>query len=409
MEQKEGQSQQPLPYSLSALQIAAGKKYGYSPQQVLDAQQALYEAKLTTYPRSDCDYLPTNQLADVPAILENLSGLSADFEKFVSLADAKIKSRAWNDSKISAHHAIIPTTVKANLESLPEIEQNLYRMVATAYLAQFFPPRKFLSTKITIGSAGETFKASGKVILSEGWHVLYGSEPEEKENEDSENSQLPAVRENENVAFHDATVQTKQTKPPQRFTEASLIGAMKNITKYLQDKSLAPILKECSGIGTEATRASEIEKLKSRDFMRIEKKHLVPTEKGTMIIQNLPDSITYPDITAKWEADLDAISKQEMRIADFFEQQRSYIDKLVSDMKAKQIAPPKQMPKCPLCGKPLVQIYSKKTQKHYWKCSAPDEVCNGFWDDKKGKPDFSPSSKKKKGSSYKPTFGKKVS
>ena len=111
VEQKEGQSQPLLPYSLSALQIAAGKKHGYSPQQTLDCMQELYEKKLTTYPRSDCDYLPTNQLADVPQILENLSSLSVEFASFVENADVALRSKAWNDKKISAHHAIVPTTV----------------------------------------------------------------------------------------------------------------------------------------------------------------------------------------------------------------------------------------------------------------------------------------------------------
>lgn len=126
VEQKKGQSQPKLPYSLSSLQIDAGKIYGYSPQEVLDTQQSLYEKKLTTYPRSDCDYLPTNQLADVPLVLKSLRALTDDLAQMVETADPALRSRAWNDKKISAHHAIIPTTITPEWEKLTEKEQNLY-------------------------------------------------------------------------------------------------------------------------------------------------------------------------------------------------------------------------------------------------------------------------------------------
>ena len=148
VEQKKGTSAQRLPYSLSALQIEAGKKFGYSPQDVLDTQQSLYEKKYTSYPRSDCDYLPENQLADKETILKNLASLGAPFSSFAENADHSIVSRAWNDKKISAHHAIIPTTVCPNYAELSEMERNLYDLVARAYIAQFYPQQEFLTTKI---------------------------------------------------------------------------------------------------------------------------------------------------------------------------------------------------------------------------------------------------------------------
>lgn len=400
VEQKEGQSQPPLPYSLSALQIAAGKKYGYSPQQVLDTQQELYEKKLTTYPRSDCDYLPTNQLADVPQILDNLLSLSGDFEKFVHGADRSLRSKAWNDKKISAHHAIVPTTVKANMDELTDMQRNLYEMVAKAYLAQFYPPQKFLTTHIEIEATGETFVANGKVILSPGWNVLYQGEPTNKDGDKEETAHLPAVQNGESVTNQEAELVTKVTKPPKRFTTSTLLAAMKNIGGYLKDKSLKPILKDCSGIGTEATRAGEIELLQERRYLKLEKKELVPMEKAMMIIQLLPDSITYPDITALWEKNLEAISNKEMSVQDFFSQQKTYIQQLLDDAIHKEIEPPQDIPKCPQCSRPLKLITSKKNGKKYWICTDPERACKSIFSDKRGKPDFNPAPAKKKNGSY---------
>ena len=142
---------------MSTLQIEAGKRYGYSPQVVLDAMQSLYEKKLTTYPRSDCEYLPENQFGDAKEILEHLKNLpDKNFSALVEDADIKIKSRAWNDKKISAHHAIIPTRIKADFETLNEVEKNLYLMVSQAYLSQFYPAHEYKSTKVTILFADKT-------------------------------------------------------------------------------------------------------------------------------------------------------------------------------------------------------------------------------------------------------------
>ncbi len=400
VEQREGQSQPLLPYSLSALQIAAGKKYGYSPQQVLDTQQELYEKKLTTYPRSDCDYLPTNQLADVPQILENLSSMSGEFVKFTQGANTTLRSKAWNDKKISAHHAIVPTTVKANMDELTEMQRNLYTMVAKAYLAQFYPAQKFLTNHIEIEAAGETFVANGKVILSQGWKQLYQGEATDKDSENEEQAQLPAVHNGDNVTNLKAELLTKVTKPPKRFTTSTLLAAMKNIGSFVKDKSLKPILKDCSGIGTEATRAGEIELLQERNYLKLDKKNLVPTEKAMMIIDLLPDSITYPDITALWEKNLEAISNKEMSVQDFFSQQKTYIQRLLDDAIHKEIEPPKDLPKCPQCGRPLKLITSKKNGKKYWICTDPERECKSIFSDKRGKPDWNPAPAKKTSGSY---------
>ncbi|MCF0155276.1 MAG: DNA topoisomerase, partial [Veillonella sp.] len=165
---------QRLPLSLSALQVLAGKAFGYDPKTVLDTAQKLYERKLTSYPRSDCDYLPTNQYGDRNAIIRNLIHCGdSDVEGWARACDLKIKSKCWNDKKITAHHAIIPTTVAAKMDGLSIQERNIYHLIAQAYLAQFYPEHQYEQTKIEVLHKDESFVANGRVILEQGWKALY--------------------------------------------------------------------------------------------------------------------------------------------------------------------------------------------------------------------------------------------
>ena len=198
VEEKSKTENQRLPYSLSTLQIEAGKRYGYSPQTVLDTMQTLYEKKLTTYPRSDCEYLPENQFADSKEILGHLKDLP-NFSESVKNADTSIHSKAWNDKKISAHHAIIPTRVKADFAKLTSIKQNLYLMVARAYLAQFYPVHEYKATTVIISFADEKFVGKGKLVTKLGWKTIYKNVVK-SESEDEE-SILPPVKENEAVKY----------------------------------------------------------------------------------------------------------------------------------------------------------------------------------------------------------------
>ncbi|MCI1248114.1 MAG: DNA topoisomerase 3, partial [Megasphaera sp.] len=268
---------QRLPLSLSTLQVLAGKRYGYSPQQVLDTAQQLYERKLTTYPRSDCEYLPLNQRKDVPKILANLGKIrTGQLASWVSKADSGIKSRAWNDSKITAHHAIIPTTVFCPFEKLNALQQHIYYLIAQAYIAQFYPVHEYDQTRIVIEAADEQFVAHGKTILVMGWKELYHSD----KNEEDSKGDLPVVRKGDAVQYQQGQVEKKATKPPARFTASTLLAAMKEIYKYVKQDSLKKKLKEVQGIGTEATRATIINELIQRKFMEEEgkKKYLKPTE-----------------------------------------------------------------------------------------------------------------------------------
>ena len=381
VEQKKGTSPQRLPYSLSALQIDAGKIFGYSPQEVLDTQQALYEKKLTSYPRSDCDYLPENQFGDAAAILKNLAAADSSLERFIEKADLSIKSRAWNDKKISAHHAIVPTTVETKLSDLSEKEKNLYMLIAKSYIAQFYPAQEFLSTKVELSAGGEMFTASGKVILQQGWKSLYQNDAKDDE---EEQQSLPNMQQGDSVEFAGGKIVEGVTKPPARFTPATLLKAMKEIHKYVHDKELAASLKECSGIGTEATRAGMIDELEKRGFIKKAGKNFVPTEIASSMCRILPESLIYPDLTARWEDALDKIGKKEMSLADFGAQQKRFLDELLAGAKEAKIPPPRNLPLCPACKKPLRRRKSKKGT-WFWSCSGyPD--CTKAFADERGKP-----------------------
>lgn len=346
-----------LPLSLSALQVAAGKAYGYDPQQVLDTAQKLYEKKLTTYPRSDCDYLPENQYGDRTAILQHLAAYGdATLSAWVQGANPSIKTRAWNDKKITAHHAIIPTTVKANKDSLTAMERNIYFLIARSYIAQFYGDHIYEQTKITVTQVGEEFVASGHVVLDMGWKELFqrttkkiakSGEKETTGDQDTgdgrsddddthegrgESHELPRVKKGDTVTVENTAIDKKQTKPPTRFTSSTLLQAMKEIHKYVRNDELKKQLKAVSGIGTEATRATIIGELISRKFMREsgKKKVLQPTELGYMLVDALPDEMLYPDETAIWEERLADMSDGKGTLDAFLRNQVQFLTRLIN-------------------------------------------------------------------------------
>lgn len=384
VDQTEKKEQPRLPYSLSSLQIEAGKKFGFSPQQVLDSMQSLYEKKLSTYPRSDCEYLPESQLEDVSVIFNNLKSHSDELADIVKGADMSLESRAWNDKKITAHHAIIPTRERADLSGLSDVERELYIMIAKAYVAQFYPTHVYLATKILVAFDGESFSATGKIVKEIGWRKLYVNESDANSDDETQKS-LPIMREGDRVAFMDGKVIERDTKPPQRFSPASLLEAMKKIHKYVKDKNLQAILQECHGIGTEATRAGIIENLQKRGFLSLEKKYLVPSEKAYQMCKVLADDIIYPDSTAIWEIGLDDIREKRITLEEFHEKQIGFMETLLNQAKRIRVPEAKGLVKCPKCGKPMIR--RKGNNGFFWGCTGYP-VCRNSFPDKKGKPDF---------------------
>lgn len=379
----ERKESQPLPFSLSSLQIAAGKAFGYTPQQVLDAAQSLYEKKFTTYPRSDCEYLPTNQLKDAQRILKNLSATRDDaLKNLIVHADAAIKSRAWNDTKISAHHAIIPTQ-KSPSGTLTPVEVNVYKLIAKNYAVQFYPLHIYDETAVEVKYKDETFTTRGKVVKQLGWREFYVA-PKVKADDESENL-LPQMTNGDDVHHNKSQLKQGVTKPPARFTSSTLVQGMKEIHKYVKNPDAKKQLKDVYGIGTEATRAAIIDDLIQRGFLKVTKKILQPTAQAYLLIDALPDMMTYPDATAIWEDKLHSMSAGDGTLEDFLAGQVKFTRDLCAAAKTANFANAKNTFPCPKCNGVLV----KRTGKHgtFWGCTNyPD--CRATFEDDGGKPDF---------------------
>jgi len=238
----------PLPFSLSSLQLLASKRWGMSPQKVLDTVQALYEThKATTYLRTDCNYLPFSQHGEARSILDALAQSDAGSQRdqhnqkgasghprlaeLVSQADPTLHSRCWNDKKITAHHAIIPTATVIDLKALSDAEFKLYDCIRRHYLAQFFPPHEYDQTVIEVRIGHNRFKTTGRVPRIEGWHRVLGRPADDS-------NPLPAVKTGQAARLDHTEVQNKTTKPPARFTEGTLIQAMKTIGKTVTETRL---------------------------------------------------------------------------------------------------------------------------------------------------------------------------
>ncbi|MBR2216188.1 MAG: DNA topoisomerase 3 [Selenomonadaceae bacterium] len=391
----------PLPFALSSLQVLAGKRFGYSPQLVLDTAQKLYEKKLTTYPRSDCEYLPTNQFADGKIIIANLMAAeNEELAQWARGADSSQKSRAWNDKKISAHHAIIPTRVKAPLGGLSPVERDIYFLVARNYLAQFYPLHVYDQTKLEVSYKDEIFAATGRTEIDLGWKIMYLAKKQEKEEEGSkendkeeENVTLPPMAKKDRVEYARGEIKAKATTPPSRFTAATLLAGMKEIHKYVKNPEAKKQLKDVYGIGTEATRATIISDLIGRRFLKEKgkKKLLVPEEAAYLLVDALPDEMTYPDSTAIWEDRLHSMSEGEGTLAEFLQSQIAFTRALcakASEVKIKT----SEGHVCPRCHKGVL----KKRQGRngdFWGCSNFPR-CRMTCNDKGGEPDLAQAQQK---------------
>jgi len=306
----------PLPYALADLQVDAGKRLSMSAKAVLDVCQSLYEThRLVTYPRSDCSYLPEGHHGQAREVLAAIGKHAPSLGPFARKADLTLRSKAWNDKKVTAHHAIIPTP-NTSPASMNEAERAVYALIASRYLAQFYPPHDFLQTRIELELAGERFVATGRQTLSAGWTVLSAEREPAPDNRDSkpEADVEPAnaipllpLSAGGQVIVTAASLLNKQTCPPKPFTDGSLIAAMCAIAKYVTDPSAKKILTEADGIGTPATRAAILETLFERGYVERKSRAIVSTPTGRDLVASLPDVATTPDLTAVWEAALRAI------------------------------------------------------------------------------------------------------
>lgn len=353
----------PLPYSLSALQAECSSKLSLTAQETLEVAQSLYEThKATTYPRSDSRYLPRTILNDeapgIMAALASTPGLDAAAQK----ADLKLRSKAWDDSKVTDHHGIIPTSEfsSAKLAKMSPVERKVFELIAKAFIAQFHPDQTWKSVVAKLNVEGENFKATGRIPIANGWRVVYGAEADDEDDEEKESDQnLPAMIKGDPVLAEKGAVTAKRTTPPPYFNDGTLIAAMTNVHKFVTDPEVKKRLRENDGLGTEATRANIIETLLKRKFLeRKGKTKLVSTKEGRSVVDALDNEVTSPGLTAIWEAQLQKISRGEASETQFTEillkSLRSMIEKgkgKTVTIKGASIEPlPGHGESCPKCG-----------------------------------------------------------
>ena len=332
--QDKKQQAPPLPFSLSGLQISAAKAFAMSAKQVLDICQQLYEKhKLITYPRSDCQYLPTEHLHDVPAVTQAISKVSPSLAALFVAADLTKKSRAWNDKKVSAHHAIIPTAKNKPTGGMSSQEEKIYDLVARQYMAQFYPNFEYSDKKIETDIAGGLFISKQKDIITNGWKDLFKKTNPQQDANTFSSRVLPQVKVGDTVHCTSGELIEKNTTPPKHFTDATILSALTGIARYVTDLHIKKALKETDGLGTEATRAGIIELLFKRQFLTRQGKEIRATEIGKQLITALPLQISQPDMTALWESQLEAMSKQSINYQFFIEGVTTNLSQLIETVK----------------------------------------------------------------------------
>lgn len=321
----------PLPFDLGTLQEVCSKKLGLGAQETLDIAQALYEThKLITYPRSDCGYLPLSQHAEAPAILAALGTADPALAALAPHLDARRRSRAWNDAKVSAHHGIIPTVAAQAAARLSGKPRAVYGLIRARYLAQFLPNHEYDRTQAEFSCAGQALRAVGKRIVEPGWRrALPEALRPAKGREAPEPQALPALAANQDCAVQEVTLKDQHTQPPKPFTEGELIKAMKNVARLVDDPRLKQKLKDTTGIGTEATRAGIIQGLLERGYLSKQGKALAATPAAFGLIDAVPRPIADPGTTAIWEQALDMVQNGEMSLEEFVVKQSAWMSKLV--------------------------------------------------------------------------------
>ncbi|WP_312934288.1 DNA topoisomerase III [Pseudomonas sp.] len=321
----------PLPFDLGTLQELCSKKLGLGAQETLDIAQALYEThKLITYPRSDCGYLPLSQHGEAGAILAALQRADAGLAALQPYLDASRRSRAWNDGNVTAHHGIIPTAAATDPARLAAKHKAVYTLIRARYLAQFLPYHEYDRTQADFDCAGHALRAVGKQIVEPGWRrALPEALTPGKGREAAPAQVLPILHQGQGCAVEKVQLKDLWTQPPKPLTEGDLIKAMKNVARLVDDPLLKQKLKDTTGIGTEATRASIIQGLLDRGYLCKQGKALAATPAAFSLIDAVPRAIADPGTTAIWEQALDMVQSGEMTLEAFVTRQSAWMTKLV--------------------------------------------------------------------------------
>ena len=382
-----------LPFSLSALQTYCSKRWGMAAKKVLEIAQALYEKhKATTYPRTDCRYLASGAFSEVQETLKAIVVADNSLEKFMEACKVDAAPRCFNDKKITAHTAIVPTTEAPNINGMNDDELKVYDAIRRRYIAQFMAAYEFDSTTIITECCEEFFKTTGTTPVIWGWkEILFDDESKNKD----QTSELPTVKESDPVNCEKTDVATKQTRPPAAYTEGTLIADMENIAKYVEDKEAKKILKSetVKGIGTEATRAAIIDGLKFRGYLVVSGKNIISSDKAKEALTVLPESISNPVTTADWEFALNEIASNNGNPEKFQADIAAWVKAEIAHIKGGTVQNFKEKPgfACPNCSKQLRQRKGKNGV--FWGCSGYPE-CKTTYPDKKGKPDLTPKKEK---------------
>ncbi len=371
-------------YDLTELQRDANRRFGFSAKQTLNIMQRLYEThKVLTYPRTDSRYIGNDI---VPTIKERLKACNiGPYKKFIPellKAPLRINKSFVDDKKVSDHHAIIPTEEYVQLDHMTNEERKIYDLVVRRFLAVLSPAFEYEQTTLSAAASGEQFTAKGKLVQSAGWKSVYEDSPFDDSDEITEETDsfgnsrdtfrqpdqsLPEVRQGSQLSVTRASLTSQKTKPPARFTEATLLTAMENPVKYMesQDKKARKTLSETGGLGTVATRADIIEKL-FHSFL-IEKKgnELFLTSKGKQLLALVPEDLKKPELTAQWEMKLAEIAKDSQKESAFIQDIEAYTNTLLHQIKTSGETYRHDNltnTKCPRCGKRMLSVNGKNAR-----------------------------------------------
>jgi DNA topoisomerase-3 len=400
LDKKEQRERAPMLYDLTSLQREANTRYGFSARRTLAAAQRLYEEhKALTYPRTNSRYLTTDMVEEIKPTAELVGGQKeyAKAAAYVTGLDVLPLARVVNNEKVTDHHAIIPTKAEHAVDRMGDDDKRVYDMVVRRFLAVFHPEAVFENTRIETtvlpagagaDAGGSVFRTRGKLLLVPGWRGVYGQMPSEAksaaEEDEGTDQQLPKLEHGEQVQTVEIASDRKETKPPRRYSDASLLGAMETAGKLVDDEETREAMKD-SGIGTPATRAAIIERLIQVGYIEREARSLVATDKGLNVIRLLGEhALTSPDMTGQWEHRLDKIERGEDSRAKFMSDIAGFAEMTVKELdeKLKDVRIPRaNLGPCPICGHDI-----KENRKGY-SCWARDDPGCGFviWKGKSGK------------------------
>lgn len=347
---------QPKGFSLAELTATASKVLGFTAAQTLKTAQSLYEKRCTSYPRTDCCYLPTSQYEDKSFILDSISLICEKFkDACISVKDSTIKSKIWNDEKTTAHHAIIPTFTDSKVD-LTDTEMKLYELIAKRYIVQFMKAHEYEQTEVLTKVENYNFRTIGKRVLVNGFKD-FDQDKDEEDNKEQEFNNLLELNEGDVGTVQNVKIQKQKTQPPKYFTEGTLITAMENIHRYVDNEEYKKLLKDGDGIGTSATRASIIEELKKREFIKVEGKFIKSTEKGANLLANISEEVKSPILTATFERELTDIAENQKGIGALLDQCVDFVQAEVisARAKAKLLSKKVSVLDCPYCKEKMFE------------------------------------------------------